>query len=273
MSGARWHARVHGVGVVPARGATRVPERYIVRWNRYAGVHEKVPNKQSQPGSCGLPRRPKTSTPKMFSMGGGASSARVADVESPAASSSSMFTSLRGGSSSQLAAGDPGNSTSMLPSWLGSGEAEEEDPCSYFALTYRQRMMGFAICFSLGTIISIMSAFLVLNPAKFALPYSIGNILSILSMGFLVGPSRAARYMCAPIRRVAACIYFGAIIATLISALVLQKKLLTALFVVVQFAAYLWFIASYIPYGRTLLAKCCASIMGQAQAQVMSVAS
>jgi len=114
---------------------------------------------------------------------------------------------------------------------------------------------------------------LVLNPAKFALPYSIGNILSILSMGFLVGPSRAARYMCAPIRRVAACIYFGAIIATLISALVLQKKLLTALFVVVQFAAYLWFIASYIPYGRTLLAKCCASIMGQAQAQVMSVAS
>ena len=195
----------------------------------------------------------------------GGGSARVADAEAGTTATASIFASMRGGGAPQ----EPGSGSSIMSSWLGNGEQEEEDPCSYFALSWRQRMMGFAICFALGTVISVMSAFLVFNPAKFALPYTLGNVLSLLSTGFLVGPSRAVRYMCAPIRRVAACIYFGAIICTLVSALVLHKKLLTALFVVVQFSAYLWFIASYVPYGRTLLSKCFASLMGQAQAQVM----
>jgi hypothetical protein len=184
------------------------------------------------------------------------------DVESPGGgglgASSSFFSSWR--------SADSGASSSYMqvPTWLGGGgeeSQEEEDPCACFKLTYQQRMMGFATCFVLGTVISIMSTFLVLNPVKFALPYTLGNILSLMATAFLIGPRRLVRYMCAPVRYIAACIYIGALIATLVSALYLKKGALTLLFVVVQFGAYLWFVASYIPYGRTMLTRCCQSLM------------
>ena len=101
-------------------------------------------------------------------------------------------------------------------------------------------MMGFAACFGLGFIISILSAFTIANPVKFALPYTLGNILSLLSTTFLVGPKMQCKYALAPIRRYAFLIFIGCIFCTLISALVLKKALLTLLFVVTQFCAGLW---------------------------------
>ena len=156
-----------------------------------------------------------------------------------------------------------------LPTLQEQEETDSEtDPCKCIDLTLQQRIWGFGICFSLGMVISVMSSFLVLNPAKFALPYSVGNVLSLLSTGFLVGPRRQLHYACAPTRVWAFVIYIGCIICTLISALVLQKKFLTLLFVVVQFFAGLWYTASYIPYGREMLSRCGYAIVGQAQAQV-----
>ena len=169
--------------------------------------------------------------------------------------------------------GEGSSWSSSTPTWmrlpgLATEETEEEDLCKCLNLSYTQRVWGFCICFSLGMIISIMSSFLVFNPAKFALPYSIGNVLSILSTGFLVGPKRQCRTALAPTRIWAFLIFIGAVICTLISALVLQKGLLTLLFVVVQFFSGLWYTASYIPYGRAMLAKCGTAIVGQATAQV-----
>jgi len=155
-----------------------------------------------------------------------------------------------------------------LPGMSGEEPDEDPDPCQFMNLTLQQRAWGFGICFALGTVISIMSSFLVLNPAKFALPYSLGNILSIMSTGFLVGPRRQCKYACQPIRIWAFLIFIGAVICTLISALVLKKAFLTLLFVCVQFLAGIWYTASYIPYGREMLKSCANACVGQATAQV-----
>jgi len=156
-----------------------------------------------------------------------------------------------------------------LPTMQQQEESDEDaDLCKCLNLTYTQRVWGFGICFTLGMIISFMSSFLVLNPAKFALPYSVGNVLSIASTGFLVGPKRQCKYACAKTRIVAFLLFIGAIICTLISALVLKKALLAFLFVIVQFFAGLWYTASYVPYGREMLTRCGNMIVGQATAQV-----
>jgi hypothetical protein len=155
-----------------------------------------------------------------------------------------------------------------LPSMQGEETEEETDLCKCLNLSYTQRVWGFGICFALGMTISIMSSFLVFNPAKFALPYSIGNVLSLLSTGFLVGPKRQFKYACAPNRVWAFVIYIGCIIATLVSALALKKAFLTLLFVIVQFFAGLWYTASYVPYGREILMRMGNACVGQASAQV-----
>jgi len=155
-----------------------------------------------------------------------------------------------------------------LPSMQQEEADEDVDYCKFLNLSYTQRVWGFAICFSLGMIISIMSSFLVLNPVKFALPYSFGNALSLLSTGFLVGPRRQLKYACAPTRVWAFVIYIGCIVCTLVSALHFRKAFLTLLFVLVQFLAGLWYTASYVPYGREMLTRCGNTIVGQAQAQV-----
>ena len=142
-----------------------------------------------------------------------------------------------------------------LPTSLGASqeEPEDDDPCKCLNLSWSQRVTGFAVCFGLGCAISIMSTFLIFNPVKYALSYSLGNLLSILSTGFLVGPRRQMKYACAPTRIWAFVIYILAIVGTLVSALQFKKKLVTLLFVIVQFAAGIWYTASYVPYGREML--------------------
>lgn len=129
-------------------------------------------------------------------------------------------------------------------------------------------MWGFAITFGLGTILSIFSTFLLFHPTKFAISYSLGNILSILSTGFLVGPKSQVKLACAPVRRWSFVTFIGALFGTLISALVLKKALVVLLFVIVQFFAGLYYMASYIPYGRQILTSCAQSCLGQAHQAV-----
>lgn len=152
---------------------------------------------------------------------------------------------------------------------LAQEEAEGDiDPCECMNLSRQQRIVGFAACFALGSALSIMSSFLVLNPVKFALPYTLGNILSIMSTGFLVGPKTQCKYACKPVRVWAFVIFLGALFCTLLSALYFKKALLTLLFLVVQICAGLWYTASYVPYGRQMLTSCVNSLLGRAQTAV-----
>lgn len=73
-----------------------------------------------------------------------------------------------------------------MPSLLfwSSNPAEEEQESCFPALTYTERLIGFAVCFALGTLIQILSfgsimGVLVGSPTKFAVTYTLGNILSL----------------------------------------------------------------------------------------------
>jgi hypothetical protein len=43
---------------------------------------------------------------------------------------------------------------------------------------------------------------------------------------------------------------------TLVSALVLRNALMTLIFIIIQSCSYVWYMASYIPWGRDCLAGC-----------------
>ncbi|KAL1921011.1 uncharacterized protein VTP21DRAFT_11646 [Calcarisporiella thermophila] len=124
-------------------------------------------------------------------------------------------------------------------------------------LTRTQRFYGFGICFFLGLVISILSTIFLtfLNIAGFAVLYTLGNILSLVSTGFIVGFLKQLKTMFAPVRVVASVVYLGVLVATLVVAFTLQNAILVIILVIIQFVALVWYIASYIPYGRDILRK------------------
>lgn len=162
-----------------------------------------------------------------------------------------------------------------LPSGLLGTEQQQEDEqdmagalCKSLEMSYSTRIKGFAICFLLGSFLSLTSTFFILNPTKFAVSYSLGNILSLASTGFLVGMHKQFKMACDPIRRVAFAIFVLSFIATLISAFAIKKALVTLVFVVVQVLAGLWYSASYVPYGRQMLSSCATRVFGRATMEI-----
>mmetsp|Transcript_6004 Transcript_6004/g.11203 ORF Transcript_6004/g.11203 Transcript_6004/m.11203 type:complete len:205 (+) Transcript_6004:260-874(+) len=167
-----------------------------------------------------------------------------------------------------------------LPSFRREPELEEEEQGpNLFSdenlsvcgeMSYQTRLYGFLACFAMGTILSISSSFmvpaLVFNPAKFALPYTLGNILSVASSLFFVGPNRFCATMFNESRRLASILYFTTMLGTLFAALILHSGFLAFILIVVQFASYLWLMASYIPFGRRML----SSAASRASAVVLS---
>lgn len=129
-------------------------------------------------------------------------------------------------------------------------------------LTKRQRLYGALTCYVLGAIFSVLSTMMLMGGGRhvreFAFFYTVGNLSSIGSSMFLVGPCRQAKVMFKPVRRVAALIWISSMILTIIVALTLPRAgLLVLLLVMVQYSAMLWYGATYIPYGRAMLRKCC----------------
>ena len=61
------------------------------------------------------------------------------------------------------------------------------------------------------------------QPAPFAVRYTLGNLISLLSTTFILGPAGHLKQMTAPSRWATALVYVGAIGATLFSALSLHS--------------------------------------------------
>ena len=140
---------------------------------------------------------------------------------------------------------------------FGGGNDNENDSI-FPSLSLKERLIGFAICFGLGMLFQFMSmgsivGVLVGRPNKFAFLYTCGNIISIFGTFFLVGPVRQFKNMTNPYRRKASMIFLSAIVLTFISLYILHSKILTVLFVIIQFGAYIYYIMSYIPYGQECL--------------------
>lgn len=132
------------------------------------------------------------------------------------------------------------------------------------ALSLQQRVFGFAVCFIIGSILSLgsISSFASLlagNPAPFAFQFSAGNLLSTLSTGFVVGFRTQARSMTQQHRALSAALFLGSMGATLGITLCLPQPhaIVVLLCIAVQYGAMVWYIASYIPFGRSVLSSCC----------------
>jgi len=155
-----------------------------------------------------------------------------------------------------------------LKSFVGLDPPEEktfsqefDETCSMSRTT---RLYGFAGCFVAGWIITIISLFalpqIISHPEKFAILYTVGNVVALCSTMFLWGPCKQLKDMFKPIRAGATIVYLLSMGFTLFAAFYLHIWALVIVSVIVQLCAMIWYSASYIPYGRAMIQRCCGSI-------------
>jgi len=139
------------------------------------------------------------------------------------------------------------------------GEAQEETCKLCPALTYKQRVIGAACCVGFGFLLDSMASLtLFLGKAHvtdFAVFYTLGNVTAICGSGFIVGPARQLKTMCDSTRRIACAIYLSTMVMTIVAAVMYPDVLLVFALLVVQYAALIWYGASFVPFGRTCLVK------------------
>jgi len=128
-------------------------------------------------------------------------------------------------------------------------------------LDFKTRVIGFGITFIVGIVLLIMSfgafgGLLSGTPGWFAFLYASGNTVALAACFFLIGPKRQLQNMKHPTRLVVSIILVVSIVMTLISALLISSKLLTIIFIIIQFISLTWYVLSYIPYGREFCTKC-----------------
>ena len=93
------------------------------------------------------------------------------------------------------------------------------------------------------------------KPAPFAILYTLGNLVALSSTFFLWGPRSQLKNMFKPIRAGASIVYLIMLLVTLVIAFTIANGILVLICVAIQFCAMVWYAASYIPYGRTLIKK------------------
>ena len=129
------------------------------------------------------------------------------------------------------------------------------------ALTYKQRLYGALSCIGIGFLMSVGATLALLGGkdhlSDYAVLYTLGNVCSICGSGFVVGPCRQAKLMFKPVRRVACMIYLSTMIATVFVAIYYADILLIFSLLIIQYCALIWYGASFIPFGRTCIAKAC----------------
>ncbi|KAL4506492.1 hypothetical protein ABPG72_000063 [Tetrahymena utriculariae] len=148
-----------------------------------------------------------------------------------------------------------------------AGISSDDDDNSWCPnLTFTQRLIGFGCCTALGWWIQAMSFASILgvvtgNPYKFAIAFTIGNLITILATCFLIGFTNQFKKMMELDRRITSIVYISAMAATLLIAFLTHSALLVFICIVVEICAYIWYTASYIPYGRSCLTNCFKSIL------------
>ena len=124
-----------------------------------------------------------------------------------------------------------------------SGEPQEST-FGCLKLTWKQRLLGFVICFSLGTLMSLLAMsqlgrLLSGRPQPFILLYTLSNVTSLASTFCLMGPSRQLQGMLHPSRRVASIGYGVALVMALIALISKWPPLVLLILVLVQWFALL----------------------------------
>ncbi|XP_001364417.1 vesicle transport protein SFT2B isoform X2 [Monodelphis domestica] len=128
------------------------------------------------------------------------------------------------------------------------------------SLSWGTRIKGFAACFAIGIIFSLMGTFFLWVPKKglvlFAAFYTLGNIASLGSTIFLMGPVKQLKRMFETTRLIATIVMLLCLILTLCSAFWWHNKGLALIFCILQSLALTWYSISYIPFARDAVKKC-----------------
>eukprot|EP00992_Anisonema_acinus_P009209 TRINITY_DN5403_c0_g1_i1.p3 TRINITY_DN5403_c0_g1~~TRINITY_DN5403_c0_g1_i1.p3 ORF type:complete len:157 (+),score=38.91 TRINITY_DN5403_c0_g1_i1:61-531(+) len=123
------------------------------------------------------------------------------------------------------------------------------------SLSFKQRVIGFAVCVGTGLVMSVLSWMTFGHWLAFGVLMTCGNLCSLAGTLFLVGPKRQAKMMFKKVRVVATIMFLVFMGLTLVAALVLRNGGLTALLCIGQYLALIWYGLSYIPYARTAVKK------------------
>jgi len=147
------------------------------------------------------------------------------------------------------------------------GKEEKKDPSLWddvqnqCSLTIKQRAIGFAICSSIGLLLSFLSFLFLASPSNFAILYTFGNICMISSTLFVVGPVRHIKNMLNPTRLICTIVFVLSMVFTLICVFKNLPVILIILSILIQFCALIYYCFSYIPYGRTCLRNLCSGVV------------
>jgi len=134
---------------------------------------------------------------------------------------------------------------------------------NYCQLSYKHRIYGFGICFGVGLLFSFLGivCLFFMNFVGFGITYSLGNICMIVSTLFLFGPINQIKSMFSSIHRgVATGIFLLAIIMTLVAAFAWHSAGLCILFLIIQVAAFVWYMITSFPGGQTICCSCVKSV-------------
>jgi len=124
-------------------------------------------------------------------------------------------------------------------------------------MSFKDRVRGCIGCVCIGMVLSFLGfmSFWSGHIGAFGVIYTLGNLVALCSTGFLIGPKRQCRQMFQAKRAQATAAYIVMMVATVFCACAGGPKPLVFIFIFMQWCALAWYIASYIPYGRTMLKK------------------
>ena len=159
----------------------------------------------------------------------------------------------------------PTTKSSWVPEWVSSSIAmaspsmnsasPTEKWLETFGLTRSQRYLAFGICLVASVFLFMLSMLhlplVVLRPGKFVVPYCMASLFIFTSFGFLHGFVSYSKHLFSAARLPYSLWFMGSTAGTLYCALSLHSYLLTVIMSLVQMAAVLVFIASYVPGGTT----------------------
>lgn len=133
----------------------------------------------------------------------------------------------------------------------------QEDDSICPSLSFKQRMIGFAICLSFAVLMEILAIVMLFQQdyVTFGVINTIANIFALSSTLFLSGPKKQVKKMFDETRRIATVVYLLTMVLTFVVALALKIAWLVILMVFIQYMAMLWYSISYIPFARDAVKK------------------
>ena len=144
-----------------------------------------------------------------------------------------------------------------------SSDDSESHNC--FNLTYRQRLIGFAVCFGVGITFQILAMFFIwFDIVSFAAFYSLGNLSSIISLFFLMNIKTQFKRMFHKRRWIPATIVVLSILLVIILAITSPEGSggIIILLIIVQWFASCWYVITYIPFGEKMVGNFIGGFIG-----------